>query len=60
VAGYGAYRLDDGTANILVVTREGGAPREGAEVGVEGTFRSAFTIGTETAAVIQEDRRFDR
>lgn len=60
VLGYGGYRVDDGTANIIVVTSKGGAPREGTEVGVEGTFRAAFTLGTETAAVIQEDQRFER
>ena len=60
VLGYGAYRLDDGTGSILVLTKSGGAPREGAKVGVEGTFRSGFTVGAETAAVVQEQRRFDR
>ena len=58
VLGYGAYRLNDGTGTILVVTKNAGAPREGAKVGVTGTFRSAFTLGTETAAVIQETTRF--
>ncbi len=58
VLGYGAYRLNDGTGSILVVTKGGGAPREGAKVGVEGVFRAGFTLGSETAAVIQEDKRF--
>jgi len=57
VLGYGAYELNDGTGSILVVTKTSGAPREGAKVGVQGTFRSAFTMGTTTAAVIQEDTR---
>jgi len=35
----------------------GGAPREGAKVGVEGTFRSAFTLGTTTVAAIEETKR---
>ncbi|HYM79816.1 MAG TPA: hypothetical protein VEY91_00220 [Candidatus Limnocylindria bacterium] len=60
VLGYGAYRLNDGTASILVVTPSGGAPREGARVGVEGTFKQAFTLGAETAAVIQEAKRTAR
>ncbi len=55
--GYGAYRINDGTGTILVVTKSGGAPRDGAKVGVQGTFRSAFTVGSTTAAVIQEDKR---
>jgi hypothetical protein len=58
VLGYGAYRVDDGTGTLTVVTKEGGAPREGAQVGVEGEFRSAFTLGTETAAVLLEKERF--
>ena len=39
------------------MTKTSGAPREGAKVGVSGTFRSAFTLGTESVAVIQEDKR---
>jgi len=57
VLGYGGYRVDDGTGEITVVTKSGGAPREGADVGVEGEFRSAFTLGTETVAAIVEQRR---
>ena len=58
VLGYGAYQLDDGTGTITVVTKEGGAPREGAKVGAEGEFRAAFTLGTETAAVVIEKERY--
>ena len=58
VMGYGAYRLTDATGAIMVVTKVNGAPREGAKVGVEGEFRSAFTLGTETAAVIVESGRY--
>ncbi len=56
VLNYGTYRVDDGTGSILVVTQVSGVPREGARVGVEGVFRSAFTIGTETAAVLMEKK----
>jgi len=55
--GYGAYRLDDGTGSILVVTQTSGAPRSGAEVAVEGEFRSAFTLGTESLAAVVEKQR---
>lgn len=58
VLGYGAYELDDGTGKLTVVTKEGGAPREGAKVGSEGEFRSAFTLGTKTAAVLIESHRY--
>jgi hypothetical protein len=57
-AGFGAFQLDDGTGTITVVTKTEGAPREGAKVGVEGEFRSAFTLGAESAAVIMEKQRY--
>ena len=57
--GQGAYRLSDGTGIMNVLSRGGGALREGAEVGVEGEFRSVFTLGDASQAVILEERRFD-
>ena len=57
--GQGAYRVDDGTGTMNVLSRGRGAPREGAEVGVEGEFRSVFTLGDTSQAVILEERRFD-
>ncbi len=56
--GYGAYEVDDGTGTLPVVSQGGGAPREGAQVGVEGTFRNAFTLGSRTANALMEKRRF--
>ena len=58
ILGYGAYDVEDGTGKLAVVTQENGAPRIGAHVGVEGEFRSAFTLGTTTAAAIVEKRRY--
>jgi hypothetical protein len=58
VLGYGAYRVNDGTGTISVVTSTNGSPRTGAQVGVEGEFRSAFTLGSQSLAAIQEHRRF--
>src|SRR4051812_15767875 len=58
VLGTGAYEIDDGTSKIIVISKDGGAPREGARVGVKGTFRSAFTFQTETAAVVMETERY--
>ena len=58
VMGYGAYQVNDGTGTLTVVSQQGGAPRDGAEVGVEGEFRSAFTLGDHTAAVLMESKRF--
>lgn len=57
VLGYGAYRVDDGTGSLLVLTKEGGAPRQGAKVGVTGEFRQAFTYGSVTAAALLENGR---
>jgi hypothetical protein len=56
--GYGAYRVDDGTGTLSVVSQENGAPREGAQVGVEGTFKAVYTLGTQSMAVLLEDRRY--
>jgi hypothetical protein len=56
--GYGAYQVDDGTGRIYVVTTRGGAPAEGARVGVEGTFRALYTFGSHSGVAIQEDRRY--
>ena len=56
--GYGAYQVDDGTGTLSVMSQGGGAPREGAQVGVEGTFKAVFTLGTRSAAVLMEKQRF--
>jgi len=58
IMGFGGYRVNDGTGTVTVVTKQNGAPRTGAHVGVEGEFRSAFTLGTESVAVIMEKQRF--
>lgn len=57
ILGYGAYEIEDGTGTLMVVTRESGAPRSGAKIAVEGEFRSAFTVGDQTAAVLIEKQR---
>jgi len=58
--GYGVYQIDDGTGTITVVTKSHGVPAKGAEVGVDGTFHSAFTIATDVVAVIEETNRYTR
>jgi hypothetical protein len=57
VLGYGGYTIDDGTGTLTVVTQGGGTPRVGARIGVEGTFRAAFTIGNRSVAVLMEKQR---
>ena len=56
--GYGAYQVNDGTGTISIVSEGGGVPRQGAKVGVEGTFRSAYTLGSQSVAVLVEKRRY--
>jgi hypothetical protein len=58
--GYGVYQLDDGTGTVMVVTESGGAPAQGAKIGVQGVFHSAYTIGTDVVAVIVEKERRTR
>ncbi len=58
--GYGAYQVDDGTGKLNVVSQGGGVPRSGAKVGVEGTFKSVYTLGTESVAVLLESSRSAR
>lgn len=55
---YGAYRVDDGTGTMNVVSTQHGAPAEGARVGVQGTFRAVYTFGASTGTAILEERRF--
>ena len=43
--GNGAYKLDDGTGTIWVVSRHG-VPRRGARVKVKGRVRDVVDIGT--------------
>jgi len=56
--GFGAYQVRDATGSISVVSQGGGAPTVGARVGVEGTFRSTYTFGTQSGAVLIEKRRY--
>lgn len=58
--GFGAYEVKDNTGTIPVVTEGGGAPSRGTEVGVEGTFRAAYTLGVQSRAVVVEKKRVSR
>ena len=44
VAGQGAYRLEDRTGSIWVVSTHG-VPRKGAEVKTTGTIKEGFNLG---------------
>lgn len=58
--GFGAYEVKDATGTIPVVAEGGGAPSRGTEVGVEGTFRAAYTLGVQSRAVVVEKKRVSR
>jgi len=45
IANRGAYRIDDRTGQLWVVS-ERGVPRKGANVSVKGTVRDGFNLGT--------------
>ena len=45
LAGRGAYRLDDRSAQLWVVS-DRGAPRRGAHVTVKGRLRDGFNLGS--------------
>jgi hypothetical protein len=56
--GVGVYQINDGTGTLTVMSKAGnGTPRVGAKVGVEGEFRSAFTLGSQSLAVLVEQKR---
>jgi hypothetical protein len=50
------YKLDDGTGQIVVVTK-GAVPRRGAKVTATGAVHQAFSIGDESLTVIVEEPR---
>lgn len=55
--GYGAYRLNDGTGTLYVVSDGGGVPRQGARVRVAGRFQALLTVGrTSVAGIVEKDR----
>jgi hypothetical protein len=55
--GHGAYALDDGTGTLIILSDERGVPRQGARVEVTGWFRSLFTVGSISAAMMLERHR---
>ena len=57
--GVGGYQINDGTGTLTVVSSKGdGAPREGADIGVQGKFRAVGVLGSRSAAVLEESKRF--
>lgn len=56
--GQGAYRIDDGTGSLWVVTRRG-VPSRGARVGAKGRIYTGFSFGGRNFGTVLEesDRR---
>lgn len=54
----GAYKIDDGSGSIWVVTTKG-TPSKGTEVSVAGRVNSAFKIGTVSLGIVvlEESRK---
>jgi hypothetical protein len=55
--GYATYQISDGSRTLTVVTSEGGAPRDQTRVEVKGKFHSAFSIGSQSLTVLEEQKR---
>lgn len=54
IMGWGTYKVEDGTGEILVLTKRG-CPARGAHVRTRGHVESAFAIGDYSGVVIVEE-----
>jgi hypothetical protein len=57
ILGVGAYEVDDGTGQILVIAQGQGIPAQGSNTKVKGTFESVFNWGGRTIAAILQGAR---
>jgi len=54
----GLYEIDDGTGKLVVISEKGGAPAQGATVGVKGRIVPTFTfMGKSYVTVLRETDR---
>ncbi len=54
----GAYKLDDGSGEIWIISRGGGVPSRGAQVGVRGRVYTGFNFaGRNFGTVVEEAER---
>jgi len=51
----GAYKVDDGTGSIWVVSRGGGVPSRGSRVGVRGHVLNGFSFGGRNFGTVIEE-----
>ncbi len=56
---YGLYKIDDGSAEITVLSRQRGAPSKGALVRVRGNVRQVANFGTTSVGLHIEERDRD-
>ncbi len=56
---YGLYKIDDGTAEITVLSSERGTPSRGALVKVRGRVREIASFGTASVGLHIEERDRD-
>jgi hypothetical protein len=56
--GRGAYRVQDKTGTLTVITEAAAPPPTGSTTGVKGVFEALFTLGSKTLAVLREQGRF--
>jgi hypothetical protein len=52
ILGVGAYEVDDGTGQIVVIAQGTGVPAQGSRTRVKGTFESVFNWGGRAIAAI--------
>jgi hypothetical protein len=57
----GAYKIDDGTGEIWVITQKG-VPQKGARLSVKGKIQNGVTYNGRNygLALIEDDRRFEK
>jgi hypothetical protein len=60
--GGGAYKLDDGTGTIWVISTEGNVPGRGAQIGVKGRVSSGVNWRGRNygLAIYEKDRRYPK
>jgi hypothetical protein len=56
---FGLYKIDDGSAEVTVLSRERGTPSKGALVRVRGTVRTVANFGTTSVGLHIEERDRD-
>ena len=56
---YGLYKIDDGTAEITVLSQQRGTPSKGALVKVRGSVREVASFGSSSVGLHIEERDRD-